>query len=213
MLFRSSESITTARSVKAKSDASMIAMGLINLQKDLGGDALSFGGAGGAQTVGLPDLLTTQGEAPEIDETVSETPSILSMLVPGQAGRAANAAANAVGQANRQKRRKWRETAAGSLDDHLMTNRHGYHYRRPGQTGGWNGPYVSAEITGDPWGKQYMVNTQFLDGGSTAADSQGQVRHAVFVVSPGANGVVETPFEQPINDVQVSGDDIIIRIQ
>ena len=43
-----SESITTARSVKAKSDASMIAMGLINLQKDLGGDALSFGGAGGA---------------------------------------------------------------------------------------------------------------------------------------------------------------------
>ena len=63
---------------------------------------------------------------------------------------------------------------AESLDDHLRSNRKGYRLRQPGEYGGWNGPYLSAELRSDPWGKQYLVNSAFLDGGSSAADSQGK---------------------------------------
>jgi len=55
-----SESVNTARAVKARNDASMIAMGLINFQKDLGADAVNLGGAGvAAQAPRLPGLLAT----------------------------------------------------------------------------------------------------------------------------------------------------------
>jgi hypothetical protein len=94
-----------------------------------------------------------------------------------------------------------------------VNNDRGYHVRRPGETTGWNGPYLSALLPGDPWGKQYMVNARWLDGGSTAADSSGHARRAVYIVSAGANGVVETPYEQKITDARVWGDDLVIRIQ
>src|SRR6185436_1394435 len=71
-----SESVNTARAVKAKNDASMIAMGLINLQKDVGADALNLGGAavipatslGANGALRLPDLLASQGSAPELED-------------------------------------------------------------------------------------------------------------------------------------------------
>jgi hypothetical protein len=99
------------------------------------------------------------------------------------------------------------------MGDHLVTNRHGYRFRRPGESGGWNGPYVSADVKGDPWGNQYMINSEWLDGGTTAADINGNERHAVFVVSAGSDGVIQTPFDQPISDARAVGDDIVIRIQ
>src|SRR5687767_15589266 len=66
-----SESVTTARAVRAKGDAQMIAMALINLQKDLGGDALAFTGLASAtaEPLTLPDVLATPGDMPEIDGT------------------------------------------------------------------------------------------------------------------------------------------------
>ena len=64
-----SESVNTARAVKAKNDASMIAMGLINLQKDVGADALNIGGAAVAGAApSLPDLLASQGGAPDTED-------------------------------------------------------------------------------------------------------------------------------------------------
>jgi hypothetical protein len=204
-----SESVNTARAVKARNDASMIAMGLINLQKDLGGDALSFGGAGSvaAPAVPLPEVLASRGAAPEVDEVAEATLSLAVLVPPDMSGRRAQRAAL------RAQRRKWRESRVDALDDHLRTNRRGYRYRRPGEYGGWNGPYVSAEIQGDPWGKQYMINSQFLDGSASAADADGNPRKAVFVVSAGADGIIDTPFEQPIVDARAYGDDIVIRIQ
>lgn len=229
-----SESVTTARAVKAKNDASMIAMGLINLQKDLGGDALNYGGAeiGGpmplrssdglafgstgiapsASATRLPGVLASAGEPPRTEdagEGVSQAsllPVVRLLDRPGKSGNSNNDVAPA-------ERRKWRETAAESLDDHLRTNRKGYRLRRPGEYGGWNGPYLSAELKGDPWGNRYLVNSQWLDGGSTAADADGRPRRAVFVISAGNNGVVETPFDQAITDARAYGDDIVIRIQ
>jgi type II secretory pathway pseudopilin PulG len=189
-----SESVNTARAVKAKNDASMIAMGLINFQKDLGADAVNVGGADGAtRTPRFPGLLASQGAAPATEDTDQEA-----------------ASAHASPQAER---RRWIETSAGSLDDVLMTNRRGYRYRRPGEYGGWNGPYISGEIKGDPWGNQYLVNSQWLDGGNSTADAAGRPRRAVFVMSAGANGVIDTPFEQTVVDARAYGDDIVVRIQ
>jgi hypothetical protein len=212
-----SESVNTARAVKAKNDAGMIAMGLINLQKDLGGDTLSFGSAPLAlgQAAAMPEALASDGAEPEIDgdEAVVETASALPILAsPGQQASAATGE-RAVRAALRAQRRKWREARADALDDHLRTNRRGYRYRRPGEYGGWNGPYVSAQIPGDPWGKRYLINSQFLDGLASAADANGNPRKAVFVVSAGADGIIDTPFEQPIVDARAYGDDIVVRIQ
>lgn len=211
-----SESVNTARAVKARNDASMIAMGLINLQKDLGGDALSFGSAlaMAGQSLALPNVLASEGADPEVDgaDDVVERAIALPILAsPGQ--QAAAASGRARRAALRAERHRWREMRADALDDHLRTNRHGYRYRRPGEYGGWNGPYVSAEIAGDPWGKKYLINSRFLDGSASAADADGNPRKAVFVVSPGADGVIDTPFEQPIVDARAYGDDIVIRIQ
>jgi type II secretory pathway pseudopilin PulG len=217
-----SESVNTARAVKAKNDASMIALGLINLQKDVGADALNIGGVplapstalGTSGALRLPDLLVSQGSAPETEDAQSSesdaTPMVPLLAAPGSNGVSLTASTRA---ALRAERRRWRDAAAGSLDDHLMNNRRGYRFRRSGEYGGWNGPYVSAEVKGDPWGRQFLINSQWLDGGVSAADTQGRIRRAVFVVSAGADGVVDTPFEQSIVDARAFGDDIVIRIQ
>ena len=214
-----SESVNTARAVKAKNDASMIAMGLINLQKDVGADALNIGGAAvGGPSLRLPDLLASQGSAPETEDaqtseselSSSSAPIVPLLAAPGHSGVSLTASTRA---ALRAERRRWRDTPAGSLDDHLMNNRRGYRVRRSGEYGGWNGPYVSAEVKGDPWGRQFVINSQWLDGGASTADSQGRIRRAVFVVSAGADGVVDTPFEQSIVEARAYGDDIVIRIQ
>jgi type II secretory pathway pseudopilin PulG len=206
-----SESVNTARAVKAKNDASMIAMGLINFQKDLGADAVNLGGAGvAAQAPRLPGLLASQGAAPETDDP-NQAASPVEVLLPGTSGQALQL--GAAKAALRAERHRWKEVPAGGLDDVLMTNRQGYRYRRPGEYGGWNGPYVSGEIKGDPWGNQYLINSQWLDGGSSTADAAGRPRRAVFVVSAGADGIIDTPFEQSIVDARAHGDDIVIRIQ
>jgi type II secretory pathway pseudopilin PulG len=218
-----SESVNTARAVKAKNDASMIALGLINLQKDVGADALNFGGEGVAPstalgasgtTLRLPDLLASQGSAPDVEDAQTSesdpTPMVPLLAAPGHSGVSLTAEVRA---ATRAERRRWRDMASGSLDDHLMNNRRGYRIRRVGEYGGWNGPYVSAEVKGDPWGRQFLVNSRWLDGGSSAADAQGRIRRAVFVVSAGADGVIDTPFEQSIVNARAFGDDIVIRIQ
>jgi hypothetical protein len=200
--------------VKAKNDASMVAMGLINFQKDVGADALTFGSAVAAvsQTLRLPDVLASEGSAPSVEGTDSDDAEVTLPLLAAP-GQERGSQLRLERSSMRAQRRRWREVGTGALDDHLVTNRRGYRYRRPGEYGGWNGPYVSAQIKGDPWGNQYMINSHWLDGGSSTADSQGQPRRAVFVITAGANGVIETPFEQSIVDAHVYGDDIVIRIQ
>jgi type II secretory pathway pseudopilin PulG len=210
-----SESVNTARAVKAKNDASMIALGLINLQKDVGADAVNLGGeALAGAPLRLPDLLASQGSAPDVEDAQTSesdpTPMGPLLAAPGHSGVSLTADVRA---AIRAERRRWREAGSGSLDDHLMNNRRGYRFRRIGEYGGWNGPYVSAEVKGDPWGRQFLVNSRWLDGAGSAADAQGRLRRAVFVVSAGADGVIDTPFEQSIVNARAFGDDIVIRIQ
>lgn len=205
-----SESVNTARAVKARNDAAMIAMGLINFHKDLGADAANYGGAAvTTQALRLPALLASQGSAPETDDSSAGSSSLLAPL----AGKPDTMQADPARAALRAQRRRWREIAAAALDDLLINNRRGYRYRRPGEYGGWNGPYISGEVKGDPWGNQYLINSQWLDGGSSTADASGRPRRAVFVVSAGADGVIDTPFEQSIVEARAYGDDIVTRIQ
>jgi hypothetical protein len=205
-----SESVTTARAVKAKNDAQMIAMGLINLEKDLGGDALSMSNltSSSAESVSLPAVLASDGVEPSTDDP-DPNPGTLSLTGLFSRGQATAPADPRVAR----QRRNWIDRRRGSIGDHLVTNKRGYRFRRPGEMSGWNGPYVSADIKGDPWGNQFMINSEWLDGGTTPADINGNVRRAVFVVSAGSDGVIQTPFDQPISDARPSGDDIVIRIQ
>jgi hypothetical protein len=157
-------------------------------------------------------LLASQGDAPTTNDVNGPT-SLLGSLLPGSGSKPEAVLADPARAAMRAQRHRWREVATGALDDVLITNRSGYRYRRPGEYGGWNGPYMSGEVKGDPWGNQYLINSQWLDGGSSTADASGRPRRAVFVVSAGADGVIDTPFEQSVVDARAYGDDIVMRIQ
>lgn len=73
----------------------------------------------------------------------------------------------------------------------------------------WRGPYLPNNISEDPWGQAYMVN---ISCAITSATS-GERKRAVFVLSAGPNGVVNTPFHQFASRAETLGDDIAIRIQ
>ncbi len=201
-----SESIGTARAVKAANDAKMIATGMIQFERDLGPSAIVGGGGDGTglapRGAPPPEVLISEGDAPKVDGEQSQGGPI-------PRGSFGLSALGAVAVS----RRGWRDAVAASIEDHLITNRAGYRLRTPDELTGWNGPYIAGRVRSDPWGSRYMINCLWLDGGITAADANGRARRAVFVLSAGANGVVETPFDQPISDAHVYGDDIAVRIQ
>ncbi len=207
-----STSVTTARTVKAEKEVAMLATALLQLQQDIGATAIVGSAAAAVQasasglSVAAADVLSSEGDVPSIDDSAADGPLASVAQGVGLMKRPATSAFQA-------QRQHWTEARRDSLDAYLVNNERGYHVRRPGESTGWNGPYLSTMLPGDPWGKQYMVNARWLDGGSTPADASGRARRAVYIVSAGANGVVETPYEQKITDARVWGDDIVIRIQ
>ena len=214
-----SESVTTARAVRAKNDAEQIAVALINFQRDLAGGAFSSIGttesvAASASTGAAPTRMSSTRHRPEVLITEGSLPAIEERAVEASVGGIAGLLVrprSADGEddqppADLAQRRRWIEAARDLLDDHVISNRSGYRFRSGGEYGGgWNGPYLNKTITGDPWGRQYLVNVAWL------ANRGG--RRAVFVVSAGHNGVIETPYEQSILDARAFGDDIVVRIQ
>jgi prepilin-type N-terminal cleavage/methylation domain-containing protein len=104
----------------------------------------------------------------------------------------------------------WVDSASELLDDHLRRNLRNYAMGGPTTTGRWKGPYLATEILADPWGHRYVVNAWCLSPASRGANGVGC---AVFVLSAGPDGVISTPFNQPIGNADVFGDDIAIRIQ
>jgi len=108
----------------------------------------------------------------------------------------------------------WTTGAAGGLMEQLVNNTPGYAMRTPTSQFGWNGPYFSSEIAADPWGNRYVVNVALIDLAPGAATAGGQAKMAVWVLSAGPNGIIETPFASSIlNATQPGGDDIGTRIQ
>lgn len=108
----------------------------------------------------------------------------------------------------------WTTGVAGSLADQLVTNAPGYALRSATAQFGWNGPYFSSQLTADPWGNRYAVNVALVDLSPGAATAGGQAKMAVWVLSAGPNGIIETPFAQSIlTAVRPGGDDVGTRVQ
>jgi type II secretory pathway pseudopilin PulG len=108
------------------------------------------------------------------------------------------------------------------LVNHLMKNLPsgtGPRYPRVGEilfarTKGWNGPYLTATPTADPWNDKYFVNVQFLTPkGLSELDLPKGTRAAVFVASAGPNRLLETKFQQFTDQFVAGGDDIVFRVQ
>lgn len=90
---------------------------------------------------------------------------------------------------------RWLQTPDGSgavdlLDRYLVENMPAgdaaQAWPRPTslESGGWRGAYVATVPSADPWGHRYAINVQYL-----------ATRYDVVVLSAGANGQVDTPFE------------------
>jgi len=113
---------------------------------------------------------------------------------------------------NSAEMRIWAQGKADFFGNHLVNNVPGYALKSRMDVLGWNGPYLASPPEADPWGNRYMVNIVHLNPSTGVVDG-GQVKSAVFVVSAGPDGVIETPFDQPVTDVSIEGDDIVHRMQ
>ncbi|MBI4264649.1 MAG: hypothetical protein HY657_09750 [Acidobacteria bacterium] len=82
-----------------------------------------------------------------------------------------------------------------ALEAHLVDNAASYAVGAA-QPLRWRGPYLEG-LSSDPWGSRYAANVGLLGG------TRGQV---VIVLSPGPNGIVETPFEMV--GLRLGGDDV-----
>lgn len=99
------------------------------------------------------------------------------------------------------------------LDDQLLSNAPGFTVRTATSTFGWNGPYMSGGIGADAWNNRYSVNIGLVDTTQGTQTSGGVTKSAVWVISAGANGQLDTAHTQPITTAVPSGDDIALRIQ
>ncbi len=80
-------------------------------------------------------------------------------------------------------------------------------YSTTPRTFAWRGPYRT-DFMPDPWNNRYYVNATYLKPGSA--------NNAVWVLSAGPNGVIETPFTQSATGATtptLGGDDIGYRIK
>jgi prepilin-type N-terminal cleavage/methylation domain-containing protein len=69
--------------------------------------------------------------------------------------------------------------------------------------GAWKGPYLDSYDIRDPWGNAYVINARYLPGGRY----NGSIRHKVFVLSAGPNGVWETGYSDAVTE-DILGDDV-----
>ena len=109
----------------------------------------------------------------------------------------------------------WTTGTTDLLDDQLISNAPGYTVRTATSGFGWNGPYLSSTIGADAWNNRYSVNIGLIDTTQGTQTSAGATKSAVWVISPGANGGLDTPYNQAITTAGLapSGDDIAFRIQ
>jgi type II secretory pathway pseudopilin PulG len=109
---------------------------------------------------------------------------------------------------------QWTQGASDLMADQLLANAPGYTMRSTTSQFGWNGPYLSSELGSDPWGNRYAVNIGLIDTSPGVQTTAGRPKSAVWVLSAGPNGTIETPFVQSTIAATVPvGDDIGFRIQ
>ncbi len=107
----------------------------------------------------------------------------------------------------------WIDTRLDLMSAHLTRNDKGYSASNPLGLGGWEGPYLPTVVKEDAWGHAYLVNVLYLDPRNIVQELDGTMLGAVFVLSAGRNGIVETPYYQPRDAAELYGDDIGFRLQ
>ncbi|MHB8533805.1 MAG: hypothetical protein ACYDC2_13885 [Solirubrobacteraceae bacterium] len=107
----------------------------------------------------------------------------------------------------------WATGRIGMLASELVTNRPSYGLREDPDGMGWNGPYLPESPGPDPWGRRYAVNIGLIPSADSPPDDRGPARFAVWVLSSGPDGIVETSYRQPIGNAALAGDDIGVRLQ
>lgn len=91
---------------------------------------------------------------------------------------------------------------ADSITNQLIQNTPTYATTGPRA---WKGPYLDAIPALDPWGRSFLVNIGEATPGSA---------EAVFVLSAGANGTIETNGDTPgTSNPTVGGDDVVARVK
>ncbi len=107
----------------------------------------------------------------------------------------------------------WTTGTNDAFVDQLMTNAPAYTTKTASATFGWNGPYLSSALGADAWNNRYMVNIGLIDNTQGTQTSGGALKSAVWVISAGANGQIETAYTQPLTTATITGDDIAVRLQ
>lgn len=182
MVFRHLEDAKTGR---AENESETIATAILNYYKDVG--RWPFTNANGPSGNGVDRIISSD-------------------TVPTGTGTGAQAGANNWGTYGNTKR----------LGDYLYYNNpdndstaNGNRANQDNQDwpttgpGAWKGPYLDQYDLLDPWGNAYVVNARYFPGGRYG----GTVRHKVFVLSAGPDGVWQTGYSDGATE-DVSGDDI-----
>lgn len=107
----------------------------------------------------------------------------------------------------------WITGTSDTLTNQLQANTPGYTMRTATSQFGWSGPYLSSDFGADAWGNRYMVNVGLLDATTGTQTSTGAAKSAVWVISAGSNGTIETIYAQPATTAVTGGDDIPFRLQ
>jgi prepilin-type N-terminal cleavage/methylation domain-containing protein len=107
----------------------------------------------------------------------------------------------------------WTTGTSDTLGNQLMGNTPAYTVKTATNAYGWNGPYLSSGVGADSWNNRYMVNVGLIDTTVGTQTSGGATKSAVWVISAGANGQIDTTYTQPITTAVAGGDDIGVRIQ
>ena len=107
----------------------------------------------------------------------------------------------------------WTTGTSDALEDQLVTNAPAYTMKTATSIFGWNGPYVSNVLNPDPWNNRYMVNIGLIEATQGTQAAGGGTKSAVWVITAGPNGTIETAYTQSMTIAVVGGDDIGIRLQ
>lgn len=106
----------------------------------------------------------------------------------------------------------WTAGTTDQLGNQLISNAAGYSLRTVMSRFGWNGPYMASSIGPDPWKNRYMVNIGEIGASLSTQPEDRAVRNAVWVISAGPNGRIETAPTQSIAAAALSGDDIGVLV-
>jgi type II secretory pathway pseudopilin PulG len=206
--------VSSARNTKAKEDVEAIGTAILRVTRDTGLPCLSKDAStvtDACKVAKRADLLYSGGNTPKV--------STVAYTVADGSNAAATSPVNWLGET---------EEAANKVtmdDQFILDSTAGYSAAtvaaaggpRPGT--GWRGAYLSGPIGPDPWGAAYESNTMFLtvatnaNVDNTKEGDLGSVWQAdTFVISAGANGVIETKFGSA-KGTTPGGDDVVYVVQ